>query len=67
MCYYLNVQFQGQGVNIFIYVSSQHVSGIQVLIIRRILLYLCDFDIFHRVWVASGRVVGFQSIQSDKY
>ena len=34
-------------LNIFIYVSSLHVSGIQVLIIRRKLPYLCDTGISH--------------------
>ena len=34
-------------LNIFIYVFSVHVSGIQVPIIRRKLLYLCDTDTCH--------------------
>jgi len=41
-------------LNIFIYVSSLHVSGIQVTIIRRESLYLCDSGICHSGWVASG-------------
>ena len=42
--------------NIFIYFSSLHVSGIQVPIIRRKLLYFCNIGICHSVWVASGRL-----------
>jgi len=33
--------------NLFIYVSSLHVSGIHVHIIRKKLLYLCDTDTRH--------------------
>ena len=46
--------------NIFIYFSSLHVSGIQVPIIRRKLLYLCDTDICHSVWLVSGLQVGLK-------
>ena len=44
-------------LNIFIYYSSLHVSGIHVPIIRRKLLCLCDTRICNSVWVASG-VIG---------
>ena len=44
-------------LNIFIYVPSLYVSGIQVPIIRRKSMYLCDTAICHSVWVASGRLV----------
>ena len=60
----LGAQFS---LNIFIYTSSLHVAGIQVPIIRRKLLYLCDTGIFHSVWVASGPLVGlFQSNQQTR-
>ena len=67
-----NVQLGAQFcLNIFIYVSFLHVSGIQVPIIRRKLLYLCDTGICHSGWVASGQLVGpadqTPPIQSDKY
>ena len=42
----------------YIYLSSLHVSGNNVPIIRRKLLYLCDTGICHSVWVASGLLVG---------
>jgi len=45
-------------LNIFIYLSSLRVSGIQVPIIRRKSLYLCDTGICHSGWVASGRPTG---------
>ena len=60
-------------VNIFVYLSSLHVSGIHVSIIRRELLYLCDTGICHSVCVASVLLVGFQPadqtppMQIDKY
>ena len=62
-------------LNIYIYFSSLHVSGIHVPIIRRKLLYLCDTGICHSVWVATGLLIGFSiqptdqtpPIQSDKY
>ena len=62
--------------NIFIYLSSLHVSGIHVPIIRRKLLYPCVTGTCHTVCVASGLLVGLTSIQpadqappiqSDKY
>ena len=57
-------------LNIFIYFSSLHVSGIQVPIIRRKLLYVCDTGICHSEWVASGLLVGlklqFQSSQQTR-
>ena len=52
--------------NIFIYFSSLHVSGIQVPIISRKLLYLCDTGICHSVWVASGLLVGFNIQPADQ-
>jgi len=39
-------------LNIFIYVSSLHVSGIQLPIIRQKSLYLCNTGICHSGWVA---------------
>ena len=62
-------------LNIFIYLSSLHVSGTQVPIIRRKSLYLCDTGICHFVWVASGLLFGLNiqtadrtpPIQSDEY
>ena len=62
-------------LNIFIYISSLHVSGTQVPIIRIKSLYLCDTGICHSGWVVSGQLVGFSiqpadqtpPIQSDKY
>jgi len=60
----------------FIYFTSVHVSGIRVPIIRRKFLYPCDTGIFHSVWVATGILVGLNSIepayqspptQSEKY
>ena len=48
-------------LNIFIYVSSPHVSCIHVPILRRKSLYLCDTGICHSGWVASDLEVGFQS------
>ena len=60
---------------VFIF-SSLHVSGIHVHNIRRILLYLWDTGTCHSVLVASGLLVGLNSIQtadqtpsiqSDKY
>ena len=47
-------------LNIFIYVSSLHILGIKVPIIRRKSLYLCDTGIFHSGWVVSGRLVGLK-------
>ena len=41
-------------INIFIYFSSLHVSGVHVPIIRRKLLYLCGTGTCHSVWVVSG-------------
>ena len=66
-------------LNVFIYFYSLHVSDIQVPVIRRKLLYLCDTSICHSVRVTSGRLVGFNfgfsiqpadqtpPTQSDKY
>ena len=63
--------------NIFIYLFLFSTCfGIHVPIIGRKLLYLCDAGICHSVWVASGLLVGLNSIQpaeqtprveSDKY
>ena len=60
-------------VNIFIYISSLHVSCIHVPIIRIKLLSLCETGIFHSVCVATGLLVGIHPadqsphIQSEKY
>jgi hypothetical protein len=70
-----NVQLGAQFcLNIFIYVSFLHVSGIQVPIIRRKLLYLCDTGIFSLcmggVWSAGWSLLQpaeqTPPIQSDK-
>jgi len=57
--------------NISIYFSSLRVSGIQVPVIKRKMLYLCDTDICHSGWVASGLLVGLKNqtppIPIDKY
>ena len=61
--------------NIFIYLSSLHVSGIHVPIIRRKLLYPCVTGTCNIVWVASGLLLGVKlqpadqtpPIQCDKY
>jgi len=53
-------------LNIFIYVPSLHVSGIQVPIIWRKSLYLCGIGICHSGWVASGRLVGLKSNQPTR-
>ena len=55
--------------NIFIYFSSLYVSGIHVPIIRTKSLYICDSDVCHSVWVASGLLDPDQTppVQSDKY
>jgi len=47
-------------LNLFIYVSSLHVLGIQVPIVRKKSLYLCDTGICHSGWVAFGRLVGLK-------
>jgi len=54
-------------LNIFIYLSSLHVSGIQMPIIRRKSLYLCDTGIYHSGWVASGLLVGLNPTNSDSH
>jgi len=46
-------------LNIFIYLSSLHVSGICVPIIRRKLLYVHNTGICPSVWLASGLLAGF--------